>query len=87
MPQTAAVTIIAHYASVMTRIRECVKLRELGITVHVVKNGITGATIIEIAGSRPDKEDKADVLASHIQKALDGWEDVKVGRPHKVAEI
>lgn len=44
-------------------------------------------TIIEIAGPRPVREEQTDVLASHIGKALNSLEDVKVGRPLKVAEV
>lgn len=71
----------------MTRVREQVQLGDLGIAFKGTKMGITRALIIEIEGSRLERERKADLLAGRMRDALDGWEGVRAGRPQKIAEL
>lgn len=88
LPATAAVCIRGSkkdfdYADALKRARENISLKDLDILNPKIRKGITGSTIIEIAG--PDNIKKADLLAIEMGKMLSG--EAVVSRPNIKAEI
>lgn len=87
-PRTAAVTLTCppdEYASAMRKVREQIKLEDLGIEALKPRKAVTGALILEIQG--PDGKNKAKALKEKMEEALREMEGTKVTRPEKMSEI
>lgn len=87
-PRTAAVTLTCppdSYATAMRKVREEIRLEDLGIEALKPRKAVTGALILEIQG--PDGRNKAKALKEKMEEALQGMEGAKVSRPEKLAEI
>jgi hypothetical protein len=89
-PRSSAVTVTLQdaaktsYAEVISKARERIPLKELGVTKVEMRRGVTGSVIIRLPGDR-DRE-KATMLASRLANVLDPMA-VRVAAPVKKAEI
>lgn len=88
LPKTSAVSIKGSssdfsYAEALKRARSEISLKDLEIQSPKIRKGMSGSTIIEISG--PDSTEKADRLATEMQKLLKG--EALVTRPNIRGEL
>lgn len=91
VPGAAAITVTAQggegglsLKDAMSRVRENIRMEDLGIEEVNPKRAATGGLILEVPG--PESAEKADRLAALMREVLEGT-GVRVARPTKSAEI
>jgi len=88
LPRSAAVLLMAppgRYAEALSKARGDISLPDLGITELRPRCALTGALLLEIPGV--GNEAKADALASHMRRSLDGMDGVSISRPSRSHEL
>lgn len=86
--RNAVVTITCpqgNYAEVMTLAKKRISLNQFDLEEVKMRRAITGAIALEIKGA--DNNKKADNLTIALRDALKDYENVRVSRPIKLAEL
>lgn len=87
-PNSAAVTLTCPegcYSEAITKAKESINLKELGISSLHPRRAITGALVLEIKD--PEGASKARLLKERMQESLAGMEGVRVARPVKSVDL